>query len=385
MKFENFISGQYIKQEQYKAFSPSFINIPWEWEDVQINKLLEEASRELGELNAFATLLPDVDIYIKMHIYTEANKSSKIEGTKTSIEEDLLPLEEIDPEKRNDREEVQNYIHALNYGIERIQKDDFPVSSRLICEIHSKLMQGVRGKHKTSGEFRKSQNWIGGTMPSNALYVPPHVSELNTLLSDFEKFIHNDNLNVPHLIKVALLHYQFESIHPFLDGNGRIGRLLIPLYLLDKKILEKPCFYISDYLERNRDAYYEALDRVRLKNDIIHWIKFFLIATIETAQSAKNKFKKVVEVVDEYKREMATFSGKYVNHLAILESFLRNPFQYSTSIKNELPKEMKISQVTINKSIKLLLKSEILREATGQNRNRIFYPHRYFLIFIGAD
>lgn len=239
MKMQRFKSGTYINQNDFKAFMPTYINESWEWEDTDINMLLEEASRELGGLNSFSDLIPNIDVYIKMHIKTEANKSSKIEGTKTSIEEDFMSIEDIVPEKRDDYEEVHNYIKALNYGIDRILIDDFPLCNRLICEIHEKLMQGVRGKYKTPGEFRKSQNWIGGTKPSDALYVPPRIVEMPDLMSDFEKFINNDNLRVPHLVKIAILHYQFETIHPFLDGNGRIGRLIIPLYLLSKGVLEK--------------------------------------------------------------------------------------------------------------------------------------------------
>lgn len=380
MKIENYTSGTYTKYDTYKAFLPSCINHAWTWEDSEISLLLERASGELGGLNSFSELIPNVDIYIKMHIRTEANKSSKIEGTKTSMEEDLLSREDIAPEKRDDHEEVQNYIHALNYGIERIQKDDFPVSSRLICEVHYKLMQGVRGKHKTPGEFRKSQNWIGGTMPSNALYVPPHVLELNALLSDFEKFIHNDDLNVPHLIKVALLHYQFEAIHPFLDGNGRIGRLLIQLYLLDKKVIDKPFFYISDYLERNRDAYYEALNRVRTQNDIAHWIKFFLGATLETAQSAKIKFKSAVDLVEKYKNEVVSFSGKPINNLAILHTFFDNPAQ---DVK-EISKITGLTQPTVDKCIKLLISANMLKETTGNSRNRVFSLYKYLDVFAGT-
>ena len=232
-----FKSGNYRKQDDYSTFLPTLINHSWGWSDPKLNILLEQASSELGSLNAFSDLIPNVDIYIEMHIRTEANKSNKIEGTKTSIEEDLLPVEDVAPEKRDDYQEVQNYIVALNYGINRIVKDDFPLCNRLVCEIHYKLLQGVRGEHKTPGEFRRSQNWLGGSKPSDAVYVPPSIIDLPDLMSDWEKFINNDDCSVPHLIKIAILHYQFETIHPFLDGNGRIGRLIIPLYLLSKGIL----------------------------------------------------------------------------------------------------------------------------------------------------
>lgn len=219
MNINQFRSGTTRAQNDYHTFLPTLINHSWKWTDSELNVLLEKASSELGSLNAFSDLIPNVDIYIEMHIKTEANKSNKIEGTKTSIEEDLMSLEDIAPEKRDDHQEVHNYIDALNYGISRIMQDEFPLCNRLICEIHHLLLQGVRGKYKTPGEFRTSQNWIGGSKPSDAAYVPPSILDLPELLSDFEKFINNDTCNVPNLVKIAILHYQFESIHPFLDGN----------------------------------------------------------------------------------------------------------------------------------------------------------------------
>lgn len=377
MKFQDFKSGTFTKHDGYKAFLPSTINHSWGWDNPEINLLLEKASAELGGLNSFAELIPDIEIYIAMHIYNEANKSSRIEGTKTTIEEDLLPIEDILPEKRNDYIEVKNYIRALNYGIERV-KGGFPLCNRLLREIHKILLQGARGEYKTPGEFRTSQNWIGGTRPDNAFYVPPHVSYLPELLSDFEKFIHEDN-TLPHLIKIALLHYQFETIHPFLDGNGRIGRLLIPLYLLEKNILEKPCFYISDYLEKHRKEYFEALDRVRLNNDIEYWIKFFLEATIFTAQTAKNKFKAVVSLIEEYRKQLSTFSGKIQVHQGILRTFYSNPIQSSKDIQSITENR----QSTVDKSLKQLIDAGILQEITGNNRNRIFALGKYIDIFRG--
>lgn len=249
MNLESFISGSYKQGEGYKAFLPSKINYNWGWNDTKLDSLLAEASRQLGELNAYSLLLPNVDLYIKMHVQIEANKSSKIEGTRTTIEEDLTDYQDINPEKRDDWEEVQNYIKATNYGIKRIS-DGFPLCNRLIRELHKVLLSGVRGEYKLPGEFRKSQNWIGGTMPSNAAYVPPLVSDLDDCLNDLEKFINNEEIETPDLIKIAIIHYQFESIHPFLDGNGRIGRLLIPLYLQSKKILDNPCLYVSFFFEK---------------------------------------------------------------------------------------------------------------------------------------
>lgn len=378
MNMNTFHSGNYISQGDYTSFSPTLINHSWRWNDAELNILLEQASSELGSLNAFSDLIPNIDIYIRMHIKTEANKSNKIEGTKTSIEEDLLPAEDIAPEKRDDQQEVRNYIKALNYGIKRILGDDFPLCNRLICEIHKLLLSGVRGKYKTPGEIRKSQNWIGGSKPSDAVYVPPSIIELPDLMSDFEKFINTDDWNVPNLIKIAILHYQFETIHPFLDGNGRIGRLIIPLYLLDKNMLSKPCFYISDFFEKHRTEYYDALNRVRLNNDLIGWIKFFLKAVIETAKSAKVKFKNVTDYVKDTEERALKLGGRPENILSVLRLFYDNPLLSSSVIA----KETGISKGTVDNIIKKLYGDNILVEVTGYSRNRLFALMDYLKIFI---
>jgi len=377
MQIEKFNSGTFINQMGYKSFIPTPINTSWNWTNPEINVLLEQASSELGGLSSFSDLIPNIDVYIKMHIRTEANKSSKIEGTKTSIEEELMDVTDIAPEKRDDYEEVQNYVEAMNCGISRIQKDDFPLSTRLIRELHRVLMQGVRGQHKTPGEFRTQQNWIGGTMPSNAVFVPPGVHEMHNLLSDFEKFIHNDEYQVPHLIKIALIHYQFETIHPFQDGNGRIGRLIIPLYLLDKKILEKPCFYISDFFERTRTTYYDALQNVRVKNDLTNWITYFLKAVIFTAKSAKSKFKNAVTLVDDYEERILTFTGRPDNNRNILKAFFNEPILTG----KQLQVRTSLSQPTIDKAINSMIDAEMLHEITGYSRNRIYGLMKYLSVF----
>ena len=377
MQFESFKSGTYSNQRGYKAFLPVCINTSWDWINPEVNVLLEQASNELGGLDSFSDLIPNIDIYIQMHIRTEANKSSKIEGTKTSVEEELMSVDDISPEKRDDHEEVQNYIKAMNFGISRIQNDNFPLSTRLVREIHSVLMQGVRGEHKTPGDFRTQQNWIGGSMPSNAVFVPPCVDDMHDLLSDLEKFIHNEEHFVPHLIKIALIHYQFETIHPFQDGNGRIGRLIIPLYLLDKEILQKPCFYISDFFEKNRSTYYDALQSVRTKNDITGWIIFFLRAVIYTAKSAKLKFKDVVKLVDDYEDKVLEFPGRADTNRTILRTFFVEPI---LTVK-QLQAQTSFSQPVIDKILRVMRESGMLTEITGFSRNRIFMLKEYLNIF----
>lgn len=377
MKLEEYKSGEYVKMDDYKAFIPSKINFNWGWDDTKLDKLLAEANRQIGELNAYSLLIPNVDLYIKMHVKIEANKSSRIEGTRTTVEEDLLDVTDINPEKRDDWEEVQNYVKATNYGIERI-RDGFPVCTRLIREIHEILMQGVRGEYKTPGEFRVSQNWIGGSMPSTAVYVPPPHTEVTECLSDFEKFINNEEIDTPDLIKIAILHYQFESIHPFLDGNGRIGRLLIPLYIQSKGMLEKSCLYISDYIERNKDTYYDMLTRVRTNNDMIGWIKFFLEAVIETSKTAKEKFRNVVELTMEMDKLIMELPVKPENAKKVIDLLYDEP----VLTRNKMSEITGIKLTTINGIVNALLDKGIITETTGYSRNQIFAFEKYINLFL---
>jgi len=377
MKLEEYQSGNYVKVNDYKAFIPSKINYNWGWDDTKLDKLLAEANRQIGELNAYSLLIPNVDLYIKMHVKIEANKSSRIEGTRTTVEEDLLDVSDISPEKRDDWVEVQNYVKATNYGVERI-REGFPVCTRLIREIHSVLMQGVRGERKTPGEFRTSQNWIGGSMPSTAVYVPPPHTEIADCLSDFEKFINNDEIDTPDLVKIAILHYQFESIHPFLDGNGRIGRLLVPLYIQSKGMLEKSCLYISDYIERNKDTYYDLLTRVRTHNDMISWIKFFLEAIIETSKTAKEKFRKVVELTIEMDKLIMDLPVKPENAKKVIDLLYDEP----VINRKKLADLTGIKEGTIKNIINCLLEKDIIVETTGCSRNQIFIFQKYTDLFL---
>lgn len=377
MKLEEYKSGEYIKMNDYKAFIPSKINYNWGWDDTKLDKLLAEANRQIGELNAYSLLIPNVDLYIKMHVKIEANKSSRIEGTRTTVEEDLLDIIDINPEKRDDWEEVQNYVKAINYGVKRIS-EGFPVCSRLIREIHKILMTGVRGEHKAPGEFRISQNWIGGSMPSTAVYVPPPYTEIAECLSDFEKFINNEKIDTPDLIKIAILHYQFESIHPFLDGNGRIGRLIVPLYIQSKGMLQKSCLYISDYIERNKDTYYDMLTRVRTRNDMIGWIKFFLEAVIETSKIAKEKFRRVVKLTMEMDKIVFELSVRSDNAKKVIDALYNEP----VINRKKLCELTNIKESTIKNIINCFLENNIIVETTGYSRNQIFTFKKYTDLFL---
>ena len=250
MDIKDFKAGTYRKGYEYRYFVPERINHVFVWTDEGINELLERASLKLGELNSFSRLVPDTDMFIRMHIFKEAVESSRIEGAQTTVEEALIGEEDIAPERRDDWREVNNYVAAMNSAINELT--NLPLSNRLIRNAHNVILASARGEHKSPGEFRTSQNWIGGASPSDAVFIPPVHAEVPDLMADLEKFLHNDEFKVPHLVRIAIAHYQFETIHPFLDGNGRIGRLLITLYLVSSGVLDKPLLYLSDYFERHR-------------------------------------------------------------------------------------------------------------------------------------
>lgn len=252
ISLESYRAGEYRKSYQYQYFMPSLINNHWQWLSPDINHLLENAAVKLGELNSFARLVPNIDLFIQLHVTKEAVVSSRIEGTQTNIDEALLPEEEIKPERRNDWKEVNNYITALNSAIEELKH--LPISSRLLKQPHKILLDSVRGEHKMPGEFRISQNWIGGASLADATFIPPHQEHVEALMSDLEKFLHNDDIKLPDLIRIAIAHYQFETIHPFLDGNGRIGRLLITLFLVSSGKLDQPLLYPSVFFEKTNNS-----------------------------------------------------------------------------------------------------------------------------------
>lgn len=376
MQVENFTAGTWLEQFQYKSFSPTLVNQSWEWLDPGINLLLEQSSRALAELNALSLMVPDVDLFIKMHITKEANKSSRIEGTQTQMDEAIMRKEQIAPEKRDDWQEVQNYIQAINTAIEDLKA--LPLSTRLLKQTHAILMDGVRGEHKTPGEFRTSQNWIGGSNINNAVFVPPHPSEVPDLMSDLEKFWHNETIQVPDLVKIAISHYQFETIHPFLDGNGRIGRLLITLYLVDKKLLHKPALYLSDFFERNRGAYYDALTVVRSSNNLTHWLKFFLTAIVETANSSKNTFMTIMSLREEVEHKILSLGQRAEKAKKLLMYLYQRPMM---SV-NDAAEILEVTHQSANSLVKQLEKMDILTEATGYERNRLYVFDKYFQLFI---
>ncbi|MGF1638758.1 MAG: Fic family protein [Cyclobacteriaceae bacterium] len=374
-----YIAGKWVQQFEYKSFTPEKVCLQWIITDPSIQNLLSEADRQLGKLDAFSELIPDIDFFIKMHITKEATVSSKIEGTQTSFEEALIKVEDINPEKRDDWTEVHNYIQAVNEAIQQMKI--IPISNRLIKQTHKTLLQGARGKDKLPGEYRSSQNWIGSDL-KNAIFVPPAHEELPELMHDLERFINAEIIDlpikVPHLIKIALIHYQFETIHPFLDGNGRIGRLLITLYLIDKKLLQQPTLYLSDFFERNRADYYQNLTLVREKNNLTNWLVFFLQGVKETAQKSISTFKEIVKLRDEIElNKLLTLGRKQIDAKKLINALYKDPIIHGTQIA-EL---MQVHPSTANRMIKDFIDLGILKELTGYKRNRIYIFEPYVKLF----
>src|SRR5690554_4620275 len=371
---KNYKSGKFVNQGGYKSFQPTLLNRKWEIDDMQVISLLSKADRYLGRLDMYFEYV-DIDLFIQMHIAKEATQSSKIERTQTKVEEAFLAKSEISAEKRNDWEEVQNYIMAMNEAVEMLHR--LPFSTRLIKQAHKVLLQGVRGQHKQPGEFRNSQNWIGGATLNDAIFIPPVHYEIDNLMSDIEKFANSENDFTPDLIKIALIHYQFETIHPFLDGNGRTGRLLITLYLVSKNILKRPILYLSDFFERHRSLYYDNLMRVRTHNDMEQWIKFFLTGIIETAQTGVMTFDKILQLqkrLDVELKELGTRSG---DAFKVVEQLYQKPVINAQSVSKIIDKSMSTAYSLISE----LEKRQILKEITGGERDRIYVFEEYIKLF----
>lgn len=376
MNLVDYQSGHYEAQYEYQSFLPALINHAWVIADPALLQLQSQADRALGELNAFSQLVPDIDFFIQMYVAKEATYSSRIEGTQTNVEDIFKNAADVAPEKRDDWAEVQNYIQALNYAVARL--DTLPLSNRLLREAHAILLQGVRGATKQPGAFRTSQNWIGVSL-KNAAFVPPHHERVNELMSDLEKFLHNDNYYLSPLIKIAIAHYQFETIHPFLDGNGRLGRLLIPLFLASEQILVKPALYLSDYFERNKTAYVDHLMAVRQGNHMREWLLFFLYGVVETAHSSIAVFKSILVLKERIDREvLPRFSVRRQGNAQQLIHYLyRHPIIDVKTITELLETTQKTAGVLIEDMVSY----GVLTEMTGQRRNRLFVFKEYLALF----
>lgn len=376
MDIKNFKAGSYKQQYRYKSFLPTRINIGWQISDISLINLLSEADIKLGELNAFSQLVPDIDFFILMHVSKEATTSSRIEGTQTNIAEVLQKAENIDPEKRDDWEEVQNYIRAMNEAIDALSS--LPLSSRLLKNTHATLLHGVRGRHKLPGEFRASQNWIGGASLKDAVFIPPHYNDLPDLITDFDTFLNDETHLIPHLIRIGIAHYQFETIHPFLDGNGRIGRLLITLYLVGRGLLTKPTLYLSAFFEKNKGLYYDNLTRVRTHNDLTQWLKFFMEGVRQTAQNSIETFKAIIALRQEIEHRDILTLGKKTK---LAQRLLHYLYSRPTTDSQDVAKQLTINASTALRLIEDFIRLGILKEITGYRRNRIFVFEKYLQLF----
>ncbi|WP_445956886.1 Fic family protein [Yeosuana sp.] len=371
---KNFKSGQYINQGYYKSFQPNFINKEWLMDDVQVIGLLSKADRQLGRLDMYSEYV-NIDLFIRMHIAKEATQSSKIEGTQTNMEEAFLDKKDINLEKRDDWVEVQNYISAINEAVKMLHR--LPFSSRLIKQTHKILLQGARGDHKMPGEYRTSQNWIGGASISDAVFVPPIHTTIHDFMSDLEKFA-NDELNaMPDLLKIALIHYQFETVHPFLDGNGRVGRLLITLYLVSKGILKQPILYLSDFFERNRALYYDNLMRVRTHNDISQWLKFFLTGVIETARHGVKTFDGIMQLQKSMDITLSELGSRKADAQNVLQQLYTNPILDVDVIQSVTGK----APASAYRLLKDLSDLGVVMEMTGTQRNKKYVFKSYIDLF----
>jgi Fic family protein len=379
MDISDFKAGKHVQRLEYKSFTPDKICLQWIISQPEVQNLLSEADRYIGKLDAFADLIPDIDFFIMMHVTKEATVSSKIEGTQTTFEEALISEEDLNPEKRNDWHEVHNYIEAMNTAIKEMEK--IPISNRLIKKSHKILLKGVRGKEKMPGEYRTSQNWIGASL-KDAVFVPPTHAEVPDLMHDLEQFINAEALalaiQIPHLVKIAVIHYQFETIHPFLDGNGRIGRLLITLYLIDKGLLKKPTLYLSEFFELNRRHYYDNLTAVRTRNDLIQWIKFFLVGVIETAKKGAQTFQAIIKLRDDIElNRLIQLGRKQVDGKRLINELYKHPVTSGSQVAGLLS----IHVSTANRLIADFEQLGILKELTGYKRNRMYAFSEYIQLF----
>lgn len=383
-----FLSGGYVPAislsgERYEAFQPTLLRTNVEWKDSQTYHLLEAARGYLGELNAYAKLVPDIDYFIASHVAKEAEQSSRIEGTSTTLEEVYLDEDDMpDQEKVHDRQEVLNYIKATNWAVEQIVTPNRPpLSLRLVCDTHKLLLAGVRGHRKHPGVIRTSQNKIGGSREhlTDAVFIPPAPREVPALLDDLERFWHNQDTSMPNLLKVAYAHYQFETIHPFDDGNGRIGRLIIVLQMISYGMLDKPVLYLSEYFEKHRGAYYDALMRVRASNDLEHWVKFFLVGVRDTAHKARTTLEAIIDLRSAYDQRLmhALSQRRYKQAKTLLEYLYKKP----VTTAQEVEKILSVTKPTAHALVNALVDARILKERTNMPRNRVYVLHEYLDLF----
>lgn len=374
-------TGQYVTStvggERYRAFLPAPLPPdPPLVLDGALLQWLEKANRAIGRLDGISDVLPDSHLFLYQYVRKEALLSSQIEGTQSSFSDLLLyEMEEVPGVPMDDAREVSNYVAAMYHGLHRLEKK-FPLSLRLLREIHAILLKDGRGAHKQPGEFRQSQNWLGGSRPGNAVFVPPPPERLMACLDPFERFLHDETGTTPVLLKAGLAHVQFETIHPFLDGNGRLGRLLITLILVSEGVLHGPLLYLSLYFKTHRAEYYDHLQRVRQRGDWEGWLRFFLQGVYETARQAVDTARAVLDL---FERDSERIRGLGRIAGSCLQLHRRLQQQAIVNIPDS-SKALDINRTTISNCIRRLQELEIVREITGQRRNRLFVYDRYVQI-----
>ncbi len=374
------LQGKLVRQttapEVYEAFVP-FALPPDPPLDVDLD-LLEQANRAVGRLDALTLLLPDPSLFLYFYVRKEAVLSSQIEGTQSSLSDLLLhEYHEAPGVPIGDVEEVSHYVAALNHGLERL-RSGFPLSLRLIREIHGILLSKGRGSTQRPGEFRRSQNWVGGTRPGNARFVPPPPEEVMACMNGLEKYLHDQPARSPLLLKAALSHVQFETIHPFLDGNGRLGRLLITFLLCIEGALSEPLLYLSLYFKENRDIYYDLLQRVRVEGDWEAWVSFFLEGVIETAEQAVKTAQRITNLFTDDRTRIVKMGQAAGNILRVHSYLQKKPVL-------EIPRasmEIGVSQPTVTSALKRLEEIGVVKEITGKARDRI-YVYKEYLNILG--
>jgi len=372
--------GRYVvktyEKETVRAFVPPSLPPSPPLRLNGLRQLLEQANQAVGRLDGLASILPDLSLFIYTYVRKEAVLSSQIEGTQSSLS-DLLMFEndEVPGVPIQDVQEVSDYVAALNHGLQRL-RSGFPLSLRLICEIHNVLHSKGRGSEKQLGEFRRSQNWIGGTRPGNASFVPPPPELVLDCMSNLELFLHEDRPDLPVLIKAGLVHVQFETIHPFLDGNGRLGRLMITFLLCAQNVIRVPILYLSLYFKAHRAAYYDLLDRVRVKGDWEVWLEFFLTGVKETVDQAASAARRIVALFEEDQRRIEALGRPAASVLRVFQHMQRNPIVSIPATAQKIG----ISAPTVAKSLEHMRRLGILREITGRERHRLFVYEPYLAI-----
>lgn len=370
--------GTYITSsvagERYRAYVPSSLPpSPSLQLDEKDYDLMENANRALGRLDGMATLLPDTSLFIYFYVRKEALLSSQIEGTQSSFADLILfETKEVPGVPLEDVQEVSNYVAAMNHGLKRLH-DGFPLSLRLIREIHGILLSKGRGAQKSPGQFRRTQNWVGGSRPGNAHFVPPPPQKVTELMGDLEKFLHDDPIRTPVLIKAALAHAQFETIHPFLDGNGRLGRLLITLLLCAEEAMHAPTLYLSLYFKTHRQDYYSHLQRVRTDGDWEGWLRFFLTGVLEVAGQATSAAHAILKLFERDRVKINKLGRPAGSALRVHELLQKKPITSAAAAA----KKLKLTEPTVRTALRHLQELKIVHELTGKQRNRLFVYSKY--------